>query len=172
MTKPELIEIINRLENNFVTSCLSIGIINNPEIQKYYLQWLEPGSRPEFYSKSTNSFYGAYETHNVFKDFFSNPIGNIDYMKIPAMSMISLMYDTLKENGFLNNTPEFEFFRHLRNAVSHGNKFIFYDGEPRRPASFQGLVIEKKLNGKENVIREFVDFGDILSLISFIKNSL
>ena len=172
MTKPELIELINKLENNFIVTCLSVGLINHSEIKQYYLQWLEPGSKPEFWSKTTNSFYGGFETHSVFKDFFKNQSNNIEYMKIPAMSMIALIHDAIKDNGFSKQTPEFEFLRHLRNAVSHGNKFTFYNLEPRRTASFQGLIIESNMNGRTNVIREVVDFGDILSLISFVKTNL
>lgn len=172
MSKQELIELINKLENNFAVTCLSVGLINNPEIKKYYLQWLELGSKPEFWSKTMNSFYSGFETHSVFKVFFENQINNIEYMKIPAMSMIALIHDAVKDNGFSKQTPDFEFLRHLRNAVSNGNKFKFHKGEPRRPASFQGLSIESNMNGRENVIREVIDFGDILSLISFIKTNL
>ena len=171
MTKPELIELINKLENNFIVTCLSLGIIHHPQLKQQYLKWLEPGSKPEFQSKTTNSFYGGYETHKVFKEFFEKN-NNIDYMKIPAMAMIALIHDAIKDNGFNKQTPEFEFLRHLRNAVSHGNKFTFYNGEPSRKASFQGLNLDSSFNGKSNVIRDIVDFGDVLGLIAFIKANL
>lgn len=34
-------------------------------------------------------------------------------------------------------TPEAEFFRHVRNAASHDNKFFFTSREPRRAASWK-----------------------------------
>jgi hypothetical protein len=44
-------------------------------------------------------------------------------------------------------TPDFEVFRHVRNAVSHGNKFNFEKWEPRWPAAWKGLTIDHTKKG-------------------------
>jgi len=49
-----------------------------------------------------------------------------------------------------DQSPEFEVFRHLRNAASHGNSFYFKKDEPRRSASWGTLVIDDKLKGRFN----------------------
>jgi hypothetical protein len=54
----------------------------------------------------------------------------------------------------------------------NGFQFAFYNLESLRTASFQGLIIESNMNGRTNLIREVVDFGVILSLISFVKTNL
>ena len=42
-----------------------------------------------------------------------------------------------------DQSPEFEVFRHLRNAAAHGNNFFFKKDEPRRPASW-GSVCDRR----------------------------
>ena len=49
-----------------------------------------------------------------------------------------------------DNSAEFELFRHVRNAASHGNRFHFTRTEPVRPASFGSLVLDASLKGKAN----------------------
>jgi len=62
-----------------------------------------------------------------------------------------------------DQSPEFEFFRHLRNAASHGNSFYFKKDEPRRPASWGKLVIDDKLKGRFNPLFGAECVGDTIS---------
>ena len=41
-------------------------------------------------------------------------------------------YEAVKDMN--DKSPEFEYFRHIRNASSHQNMFNFSDNEPYRPA--------------------------------------
>lgn len=54
---------------------------------------------------------------------------------------------------FQDYSPEFEFFRHLRNAASHGNRFKFNKIEPSRPASWRGITIDHNLKGSSNPLQ-------------------
>jgi hypothetical protein len=67
--------------------------------------------------------------------------------------------------------PVFEFFRHLRNASSHGNRFNFHPKEPSRLAAWRNASIDHTKRGKDNPLYGTVCFGqyfgfaDILDLL-------
>jgi hypothetical protein len=172
MTKDEVKDLIEKLETNFVMTSLSLGFIHNPEIKKHADSWMDPGSTATFGSRKDTSSEKKYDVHKIYAKFFGDQANNIDYMRIPMMAMLSLIHDTLRENGFEKQTPEFEFFRHIRNAASHGNRLTFKNGEPRRPASYNGFTIDASMNGMTDVIHNYIHFGDILNLINYIKDNL
>lgn len=62
-----------------------------------------------------------------------------------------------------DQSPEFEVFRHLRNAAAHGNYFYFKKDEPRRPASWGRFVIDDKLKGSFNPLSGVECIGDTIS---------
>jgi hypothetical protein len=43
-----------------------------------------------------------------------------------------------------------QFFRHVRNAASHGNRWHFYRTEPRLPARWRLLTVDHNLKGSAN----------------------
>jgi hypothetical protein len=61
---------------------------------------------------------------------------------------VNSTYDALKDDN--DHSPEFEVFRHLRNAASHGNRFHFKKREPSRPAAWRGFVIDHNQKGSSN----------------------
>lgn len=55
----------------------------------------------------------------------------------------------------LRDEPVFQFFRHVRNAASHGNTWHFSSAEPARPAAWQPaggrrIEIDHALRGEQN----------------------
>jgi len=62
-----------------------------------------------------------------------------------------------------DHSPEFEVFRHLRNAASHGNKFNFTQREPRLPASWDSFVIDHTLKGSANPLQGIECIGTTIS---------
>ena len=82
---------------------------------------------------------------------------------------IAMLYDIANDNGLRDKgKPEMEFLRHIRNAVSHGNKFKFENDEPRRPAKFRQFEITKGLDGTVCVLG-FLGLGDVLDLIDAVR---
>jgi hypothetical protein len=86
---------------------------------------------------------------------------------------------TYEEVGHQNDhSPEFEVFRHLRNAASHQNRFHFKPHEPRRPAAWRGFVIDHNQKGSSNPLHGTPCFGtkigpaDIIFLLSDIESKL
>ncbi|OGW38592.1 MAG: hypothetical protein A2X58_10020 [Nitrospirae bacterium GWC2_56_14] len=62
-----------------------------------------------------------------------------------------------------DQSPEFEVFRHLRNAAAHGNYFYFKKDEPRRRAAWGRFVIDDKLKGSFNPLSGVECLGDTIS---------
>lgn len=80
-------------------------------------------------------------------------------------------YESVK--GRKTHSPEFEFFRHVRNASSHRNYFTFDKEEPRRPAAWRGFTIDHTKLGKENPLQGSPCFGPVLGpadLVSLLKD--
>jgi hypothetical protein len=79
---------------------------------------------------------------------------------------------------FNDFSPEFEIFRHLRNAASHKNHFDFHANEPSRPAYWAGLNIDHNLKGNTNplagteCVGTLVSAGDIIALLYEIEAKL
>jgi len=85
-------------------------------------------------------------------------------------------YETVKDQN--DQSPEFEFFRHIRNAASHKNKFNFFAKEPALPASWRGKVIDESIKGSYHPLHNDQCFGkffasaDILVLLWDIDRKL
>lgn len=90
--------------------------------------------------------------------------------------VVNAAYETVKEHN--DNSPEFELFRHLRNAASHMNQFNFFDHEPKRPAAWRGFEIDHTSLGTTNSLFGIQCFGltvgpaDVLQLMSDIEKRI
>jgi hypothetical protein len=77
-----------------------------------------------------------------------------------------------------DQSPEFEVFRHLRNAAAHGNYFYFKKDEPRRRAAWGRFVIDDKLKGSFNplsgveCVGNTISPADALALLQSIERRL
>lgn len=77
-----------------------------------------------------------------------------------------------------DNSAEFELFRHVRNAASHGNRFHFKATEPARAASFGTLAIDESHRGQANPLSGIECVGltispaDALALLHAIEKRL
>jgi len=107
----------------------------------------------------------------------ANTNANLDDYSFALSSMlINLTYEKVKE--FNDGTPEFEFFRHTRNASSHNNRFFFKQNQPNKPVYWRGIVIEHDLKGSNNPLFGVPCFGgvmgsaDVFYLLSDIEAKL
>jgi hypothetical protein len=55
-------------------------------------------------------------------------------------------YEISKEKGYVDNGPLWEFLYHCRNAAAHNGQFRVLK-DPKFPAEWRGLKIERSLNG-------------------------
>jgi hypothetical protein len=90
--------------------------------------------------------------------------------------LVNTAYETVAESN--DQSPEFEFFQHVRNAASHGNVFNFFPREPTRPASWRSVTIDTTLKGTANPLHGSLCFGgliapaDAIALLSDIEQKL
>lgn len=98
------------------------------------------------------------------------------YLKTCCIMLTNTAYESVKEKN--DKSPEFEFFRHLRNASSHANTFNFFKNEPALPASWRGNVIDHNLKGQNNPLYgkecfgTFMGLAEIIDLLSDLQNKL
>ena len=81
---------------------------------------------------------------------------------------LSTGYEALKAKAGLttgDDRPIVQFFRHVRNGISHDNVFYIRGGEPRKPAKWRGMEVTKSLNGTV-VLYKFLRPADVLRLIN------
>ena len=87
------------------------------------------------------------------------------------MTGISWIGHELSLRSYFDKSPELEFFRHLRNGISHGNRFHFKSGEPKRPARFRAFNMTPALHGQA-VLFEYMSTGDVFDLLDHVKAHL
>jgi hypothetical protein len=56
------------------------------------------------------------------------------------ISAHAVAIDRAEGDRAIHESPQFEFFRHIRNAAAHGNRFTFIRGEPRVALALAQLV--------------------------------
>lgn len=171
MTKDEFKELVNCFKAYYATSSFLLASIH-PNLIQQLLNTLgvDPGSTVSW--GRIDNTYHEMDLYQSLSGTVNNPGFNLDHLGLPLFPIITILHDTAKKHGFLNHSPEFEFFRHIRNAISHGNRFTFSQHEPSRPASFKGKVIDHSLQGTECVLFTFIGIGDILDLLDHIRDNI
>jgi hypothetical protein len=84
---------------------------------------------------------------------------NIAFLRRSMASAIVSVHDEIKRRKLDDKEEEMEFLRHIRNACSHGNRFTFRDGEPRRLAKLKNLEITRSLEGMSPLLFDFITLG-------------
>jgi hypothetical protein len=87
-------------------------------------------------------------------------------LAVPTLvaSLCQMLINTAYESVSHRNThsPEFEFFRHVRHASSHGGTFNFRENEPSRPAAWRSLTLDHLQKGQTNPLYGKRCFLDLL----------
>jgi hypothetical protein len=90
--------------------------------------------------------------------------------------LVSTCYESVKDRK--KDTPLWEFFRHIRNAASHNNRFFFSESEPKRPAVWRKFEIDDSAKGHSHplfgtaCINEYLATADIFILLREIEQDL
>jgi hypothetical protein len=85
-------------------------------------------------------------------------------------------YEAVKDRN--DRSPEFEFFRHVRNASSHRNQFCFRSDEPSRSAAWRTVAIDHSRQGSDNPLQgaqcfgAYLDVADLLDLLWDIEQRI
>ncbi len=92
------------------------------------------------------------------------------------MMLANTAYESVKDHN--DQSPEFEFFRHVRNASSHRNFFYFTRNEPARAAAWRGFALDVVAKGDTNPLFGTPCFGpvlgpaDLIDLLADIETKL
>ncbi|GGA88274.1 hypothetical protein GCM10011369_33010 [Neiella marina] len=93
-----------------------------------------------------------------------------------CIMLANTAYESVRR--FHDGSPEFEFFRHIRNASSHLNVFQFNHREPAHPAMWRTAVIDDRLKGEDNPLfgqqcfGSFLGVADLLDLLMDIERKI
>lgn len=155
---------------SFMTSLSTVSfIINNEKLielkEKDYVsiegKWVKP-----------RHFY----PHEVIANIKNGNFLLNTYINTCCCMLANTAYEAVKERN--DKSPEFELFRHIRNASSHQNKFNFFPKEPSSPASWKHARIDHSMMGTDNPLYGTECFGslfgapDVIDLLKEIENKL
>ena len=121
--------------------------------------------------KNSSTPYSLVDYGPLVENLRNNPQFNLDYLGLLLQAMVIQIGDALQRNDYFDKTPELEFYRHLRNALGHGNVFYFSRGEPRRLASFKGRTLTNSLHGSSGFFN-FMAPGDVFELWDYLEKYL
>ena len=152
------------------TSTMLVTLNDNDFLNLFASKGYDHGSTVKL-GRKDNTYY---EGINLWKSVYTvreNPQFNLNYLGTQLGTMISWIGHDLSKNSYFDKAPLLEFFRHVRNGISHGNAFKLEAAEPRRPAKFRGFEITKSLNG-QCVLFEYMSTGDVMDLFDDVKAHL
>ncbi len=92
-----------------------------------------------------------------------------------GMLMISthaVALDLARNDPRILESPEMEFFRHVRNAAAHGNRFTFVGAEPRRHAAWRTVNINQTAHNGTQCFGKLLNAADALALLGDIEQML
>lgn len=162
---------LDRLQATYAAVLTALLLLNdNNVLSLLQAKGLDPGSSIGL-RRRDNTYYKGIDLWDSIRAVQGNAGFNLDYLRSQFMTILSWVGDELCKKHYFDKSSELEFFRHLRNGISHGNAFHLLNGEPRRPAKFKGLEITQALHGKQ-VLFEFISSGDLLDLFDHTKAHL
>jgi hypothetical protein len=114
--------------------------------------------------------------HEVHEQVVKGHISQGRFLRACCMMLANTAYEAVKDKN--DYSPEFEFFRHIRNASSHENRFAFAPKEPSRPVSWRGAKIDDGHKGTSNPLHgtecfgRFIGASDLIDLLADIERKI
>jgi hypothetical protein len=171
MDAKEIADLIDNLQATYAAISTSLLLLNFEEsLQLLEAKGFDPDSTVNL-GRRDNTKYTGIKLWDSIRLVRRNPNFNLNYLGYIFMTDLSWVGHELSKNHYFDKTPELEFFRHLRNGISHGNTFNLLNGEPRHPAKFNTFEITQVLHGQP-VLFEFISTGDLFDLFDNIKSHL
>lgn len=155
------------LVSSFSVSLCGCPLIFDKEIPTY----LPPNQSLSFSGNYTNNKQMSPYSIKVLAD--KGYINKQTHIASCCMMLANTAYESVKQ--FNDGSEIFEFFRHIRNASSHLNVFLFNHKEPSSSARWRGAVLNNVLKGEKNPLYkkqcfgQFLGVADILDLLMDIE---
>ena len=167
----EIADMIDTLKGYYVAATMGLLVLNHPKLSELLLELgFDPGSTTSLGRKDGTKYAGL-DVYEALGATRGSAGFNLDYMGALLTVFVSWVGDALAENLYFDETPELELFRHIRNGLSHGNRFELHPGQPKKPAQFGSFKITRSLHG-ENVLFEFMGPGDVFDLLDHVNGHL
>jgi hypothetical protein len=162
--------LVQEAQYHCATACFLLAHLNVVPVELFDALWeAAPGDDMTANLVRKDGTNVTYDLRDLLLKHRRNKTFNKAFLRTLFSGLLSYVYDVAKANGLMRQTPEYEFLRHLRNAVSHGNRFTLRKGEPTRPACFGNFRIDRSLNGMENVLFSYVKPGDTMDLLDLLR---
>jgi hypothetical protein len=170
-TAREIAEMLDRLQATYAAVSIALMVLNDDDVlSMLQAKGYDPGATIRL-GRRDNTYYEGIKLWDSIHAVGGNAGFNVDFLGSQFMTILSWVGDELSRNGYFDKSSELEFFRHLRNGISHGNTFNLLNGEPRRPAKFKGFEITQALHGQP-LLFEFISSGDLFDLFDHVKTHL
>jgi hypothetical protein len=168
----EAADTIAAFRNTYAASSLGLTVVQHPERQRIIegILGLDRGSTLRL-GRQDNTYYEGIDVWASLDAIHGSADFNLYFLGTFFMVGLSAIGDVCSRHDYFDKTPELELLRHLRNGVSHGNRFNLRSGQPRRPAKFKGFEVTPAVNG-QTVLFEFISTGDIFDLLDHIEDHL
>lgn len=162
---------IGALKGFYVAASMGMLFLNHPRLSDLLLELgLDPGSTVRL-GRKDNSYYEGLDVYAALASTRGDAGFNLDFTGALLTVAVSWVGDELAANQYFDRTKELIFFRHIRNGLSHGNRFNLKNGEPKHPARFRHFQIVPELHG-QNVLFEFMSTGDVFDLLDHVAEHL
>lgn len=164
MTPNEAAANLERLKRTYVYSTIGgIGLSLHPRRDQLLKTWDLPADG----TLATGRIDGT--NHSIplvpyFQPGWGEGLTNLEIVRSWAAVIALTIGQRLKQVDDLNPLPLYEFARHIRNAVAHGDAFSIQ--HMKGPAEFGRLRIDKSLNGTP--LWDFLRPGDVLALLDSV----
>jgi hypothetical protein len=119
---------------------------------------IRPNQRLPFDGQVHTRF--SISTYDLFQQFQSGALDSPFVTARLCCMLTNSCYESVKDRR--SGCPEFQFFRHIRNASSHGNRFFFTANEPRRDAEWRSKNIALDPKGQAHPLHNSRCFFDFL----------
>lgn len=114
---------IDQLKAAYVAASTGLVLLNDPDLPELLLaRGYDAGSTIRL-GRKDNTYYEGLDPYSAIEASRGNPGFNLDFLGDLITTMVSWVGDELASNGYFDKTPELEFFRHVRNGLSHGIRF-------------------------------------------------
>ncbi|MDI1253846.1 hypothetical protein [Thermomonas sp.] len=123
------------------------------------------------FARHDDTMYTIHNYEPLVQQLRANPEFNLEYHGLLIQTIFMNVGDELSRNGYFDHSPQLEFFRHVRNAMGHGNSFHFLGNEPTRPAILNGRELTASLHGQK-VLFDYLGPGDVLDLLDQVEHHL
>lgn len=156
--------LIAELRLAYVALTLTPVLINQPDFLTYLQSHgFDHGSSVRL-GRKDGTYYEGLDIYASLQSAVNHPPFNRLQLGMIFYLIFSTVGDRLQRAAYFDKAPLLEFFRHIRNGVSHGNQLHFVGPEPRRPASFRGFTLSRADHGK-TLFFEYMLTGDAMDLL-------